>query len=413
MSCASNWAQVAIDSMLPPGRLGLGSTVLEYATWGPAPADAPTIVLLHEGLGCVALWRDFPQRLSEMTGFGVFAFSRRGYGQSDAAQLPRPLNYMSLEACEVLPQVLQAIGSQRHILLGHSDGASIASIYAGRVHDEHLQAIVTMAPHFFTEDIALREIAHAKLAYENGTLKAGLSRYHKDPDNAFWGWNDSWLHPDYKAWDIRDVVDTIRVPVLAIQGEQDQYGTLDQIAVLQKRCQSSVDTFILDSCRHAPYIDQADQVLTRVSAFCHQHMASFTTPHHAYIPGHNQRHPEGWFDDICHTARAGMSVDELTESIAFQTGQHYLESGFYWEAHEVLEPVWMALPEPSAERQLVQALIQFANAQLKIQMHRPKAALRLCQMVRHHLTKIRSPVLMGVNIGTLRERVSTVQKSIK
>ena len=166
--------------------------------------------MLHEGLGCTALWRDFPRQLTEATGFGVFAFSRAGYGQSDAAELPRPLDYMTREAIDVLPQVLDAIGFERGILLGHSDGASIAAIYAGSVEDFRVRGIVLMAPHFFTEPMGLAEIAKAKIAYEQSDLRAKMAKYHKDPDNAFHGWNDAWLHPQFKQWNIAEVIDYLK-----------------------------------------------------------------------------------------------------------------------------------------------------------------------------------------------------------
>lgn len=250
------------------GALTVGGVSLEYACWGHAPSKAPTIVLLHEGLGCTALWRDFPAQLADATGFGVFAYSRAGYGQSDPAPLPRPLDYMTREAVDVLPQVLDAIGFTRGVLLGHSDGATIAAIYAGSVPDMRVRGVVAMAPHFFTEDMGLQEIAAAKHAYDAGGLRARLAKYHADPDNAFRGWNDAWLHPDFKAWNVTDVIDYIRVPVLAIQGADDQYGTTAQIAALENGSYAPVDTLILPDCRHAPFLDQPDQVLAKIADYC-------------------------------------------------------------------------------------------------------------------------------------------------
>ncbi|MFW6345192.1 MAG: alpha/beta fold hydrolase, partial [Halomonas sp.] len=148
---------------------------LEYRCWGPGPEEAPTIVLLHEGLGCLVLWRDMPERLAARTGWGVMAYSRAGYGQSDPAELPRPLDYMTREAHEVLPQVLDAVGCRRGILMGHSDGATIAAEYAGGVEDFRVRGIVLMAPHFFTEEMGLAEIARARAAFEEGDLKARMA----------------------------------------------------------------------------------------------------------------------------------------------------------------------------------------------------------------------------------------------
>lgn len=250
------------------GSLDAGGKTLEYACFGPAPTEAPTLILLHEGLGCVENWRDFPESLTEATGLGVFVYSRAGYGKSDPADLPRPLDYMTLEAKEVLPQVLDAIGFQRGVLVGHSDGATIAAIYAGSVADYRVRGIVLMAPHFFTEDIGLAEIAKAKTAFETGDLRDRLAKYHSNPDNTFRGWNDSWLHPDFKNWNVTDVIDHLRVPTLAIQGKDDQYGTIAQIEELDARAYSPVDTLVLDNCRHAPFIDQPGAVTSAIKEFC-------------------------------------------------------------------------------------------------------------------------------------------------
>lgn len=256
----SEWAE--------KGYLTAGGKSLEYAIWGPPPSEAPTLVLLHEGLGCTALWRDFPAQLARDTGFGVFAFSRAGYGHSDPAALPRPLDYMTREAVDVLPEVLDAIGLRRGVLVGHSDGATIAAIYAGSVPDMRVRGVVTMAPHFFTEEMGLAEIAKAKSAFETGDLGARMAKYHADPAHTFRGWNDCWLHPDFKAWNVSEVIDYIRVPVLAIQGRQDQYGTLAQIEELDTRCYAPVDKLVLDDCRHVPFLDQPEKVLAEISEFC-------------------------------------------------------------------------------------------------------------------------------------------------
>jgi len=252
----------------PGGTLVAAGKRLEYACFGPAPSEAPTLVLLHEGLGCVQLWRDVPQALAKATGFGVFAYSRAGYGQSDPADLPRPLDYMTIEATEVLPQVLNGIGFERGVLAGHSDGATIAAIYAGSVPDYRVRATVLMAPHFFTEDIGLAAIAQARTAYDTGNLREGLAKYHADPDNAFRGWNDSWLHPDFKDWNVADVIDHLRIPTLAIQGRDDQYGTLAQIEEIDARAYAPVDMLVLDDCRHAPFLDQPEPVRDAIAGFC-------------------------------------------------------------------------------------------------------------------------------------------------
>jgi len=252
------------------GRLEVAGKSLEYACYGPAPVRSPTIVLLHEGLGSTTLWRDFPSKLAQATGYGVFVYSRAGYGQSDLADLPRPLDYMTREAEEVLPGVLDAIDVTRGVLIGHSDGATIAAIYAGSVADYRLRGIVLMAPHFFTEDKTLKAIAAARIEFDGGSLRERMQKYHQNADNTFFGWSDAWLHADFKHWNVTDVIDYIRVPVLAIQGREDQYGTLAQLTELESRCYAPVESLILDNCRHTPFLDQELPVLQGVTAFCEQ-----------------------------------------------------------------------------------------------------------------------------------------------
>ena len=213
------------------GFLDLGSARLEYRMIGPRPDAAPTIVMLHEGLGCVGLWGTFPDKVAAATGAGVFVYSRAGYGRSSPATLPRPLSFMHEEALDVLPRVLDAIGFQRGILLGHSDGASIATIYAGSVQDHRVRGLVLMAPHFFTEEMGLAEIRRAGEAFDAGVLRDKLKRWHADVDGAFRSWIGPWLDPDFRKWDITEALGYIRVPILIVQGADDQYGTLRQVEV--------------------------------------------------------------------------------------------------------------------------------------------------------------------------------------
>jgi pimeloyl-ACP methyl ester carboxylesterase len=240
---------------------------LEALAYGPPPDRAPTIVMLHEGLGCIALWRDFPAKLAEATGCGVFAYSRAGYGGSERIDLPRPLDYMSREARLSLPAVLDAIGLERGILLGHSDGASIAAIYAGERVDERIKGLVLMAPHVFTEEMGLASIAKARSAYETGDLRAKLAKYHADVDTAFLGWNGAWLDPGFKAWNIEEAVARWRVPALLIQGADDQYGTLKQIRAIETHSPAPVTTLILEACRHSPQIDQPQATIEAIVGF--------------------------------------------------------------------------------------------------------------------------------------------------
>jgi pimeloyl-ACP methyl ester carboxylesterase len=241
---------------------------LEAIAYGPPPEKAPTIVMLHEGLGCVALWRDFPAELAAATGLGVFAYSRAGYGQSDPVDLPRPLDYMTREARFSLPAVLEAIRFERGILLGHSDGASIAAIYAGEHSDERIKGLILVAPHLFTEEPGLASIAEARRAYETGDLRAKLAKYHAHVDSAFWGWNWAWLDPGFKTWNIEDFVGRWRVPALLIQGVEDQYGTLKQIRAIEARSPAAVTSVLLDACRHSPHLERPQATLEAAAGFC-------------------------------------------------------------------------------------------------------------------------------------------------
>jgi pimeloyl-ACP methyl ester carboxylesterase len=258
---------MAIDWGLRKGRLDAGGKSLEWGSFGPTPGQGSVLVMLHEGLGCLALWRDFPARLAEATGLPVFAYSRAGYGRSDPIDLPRPLDYMTREAVVVLPDVLDAIGAASYVLLGHSDGATIAAEYAGRTQDQRIRGLILMAPHVFTEPMNLAEIENAKATFEATDLKARMAKYHRDPELAFRGWNDAWLDPGFKDWNVAEVVDSISVPALVIQGRQDQYGTEKQVREIERRSPTSVEVAMLDDCRHSPQFDQPATTLALMTGF--------------------------------------------------------------------------------------------------------------------------------------------------
>jgi pimeloyl-ACP methyl ester carboxylesterase len=249
------------------GFVTIGTQRLEYRMIGPRPDTAPTIVMLHEGLGCVGLWGDFPDKLQKATGAGVFVYSRAGYGQSSPVALPRPLTYMHDEAREILPRLLEEIGFQRGLLLGHSDGASIAAIYAGSHQDHRVGGLVLIAPHFFTEDSGVASIVEARKAYETTDLRAKLSRWHKDVDNAFKGWNGAWLDPKFRQWDITEQLAYIRVPVLIVQGADDQYGTARQIEIAQQECYCPVEVALLPGVKHSPQREAPKATLKVVAEF--------------------------------------------------------------------------------------------------------------------------------------------------
>jgi pimeloyl-ACP methyl ester carboxylesterase len=249
------------------GFLDIGAQRLEYRMIGPRPDAAPTLVLLHEGLGCVGLWGDFPQQLQTATGCGVFVYSRAGYGKSSAVKLPRPLSYMHDEARDTLPKLLDAIGFQRGLLIGHSDGASIAAIYAGSHQDHRVGGLTLIAPHFFTEDSGIAAIVEAKKAYETGDLRPRLARWHVDVDNAFKGWNGAWLDPDFRKWDITEFLAYIRVPLQIVQGEDDQYGTVKQIEAAEQECYCPVEVALLKDAKHSPLREAPDATLKAISDF--------------------------------------------------------------------------------------------------------------------------------------------------
>jgi pimeloyl-ACP methyl ester carboxylesterase len=252
-------------ALAPSGFLSINNSDLEYRLLGPSRDEAPTLVLLHEGLGSAALWGDFPEQLQAATGLGVFVYSRAGYGASSPATLPRPLDYMQREALDVLPKLLEMIGFERGLLVGHSDGASIAAIYAGGVEDHRLNGLVLMAPHFIVEDVSVKSIAEIKTAYETTNLREKLARWHKDVDNAFYGWNGAWLDPKFRAWDISDYLAYIRVPVTIIQGADDQYGSHRQVEIAQEECYCPVEVTILGGTGHSPHREAPGATLNAIS----------------------------------------------------------------------------------------------------------------------------------------------------
>ena len=249
------------------GFLDLGDVRLEYRMTGPRPEAAPTLVLLHEGLGAAAIWGDFAEKLAAATGTGVFAYSRAGYGRSSPSKLPRSVAFVHEEAQDVLPRVLGAIGLRRGLLVGHSDGASIAAIYAGSVQDHRVRGLALMAPHFFTEEMGLAEIERAKAAFQAGALREKLKRLHADPDNAFHTWCGPWLDPAFRQWEITDALAHIRVPILIVQGESDQYGTVRQIEVAQQECYCPVEVALLPDTKHAPYYEAPEATLRAIADF--------------------------------------------------------------------------------------------------------------------------------------------------
>jgi len=240
---------------------------IEYARLVSAHprSGAPPIVFLHEGLGSLSMWRDFPQQVADATGCEAIVYSRRGYGRSDPITEKRSARYMHDEALHALPAMLDALDVKSPILLGHSDGGSIALIHAGGTRRD-ITALVLMAPHVMVEDISVTSIAQAKVVYETTRLRDKLGKHHANVDSAFRGWNDIWLDPAFRAWNIEEYLPGIRCPILAIQGEDDEYGTMEQIERIARQSRD-VDLVKLADCRHSPHRDQPAAVLAAVSEF--------------------------------------------------------------------------------------------------------------------------------------------------
>lgn len=249
-----------------------GRTIrLEYRWLSPKRQDAPLLIFLHEGLGSVAMWKDWPQRVCDAVACRGLVFSRYGYGQST----PRPpaekwpVTFMHDQAREVLPALLKALhidaDRDRPILFGHSDGGSIALLYAA-MHPHAIAGLVVAAPHVFVEDVTIAHIEQARQAYLHTDLPTKLARYHADADSAFWGWNDIWLNPAFRAWNIQEYLPRIECPLLAIQGQDDEYGTMAQIHSIREAA-AQTRLLKIPDCRHSPHIDQPDVVIRAVADF--------------------------------------------------------------------------------------------------------------------------------------------------
>jgi pimeloyl-ACP methyl ester carboxylesterase len=266
---------------------------LEYEWHGPSPdrsEAAPTLVFLHEGLGCVAMWRNFPARLAEQTGLGALVYSRAGYGKSDPIELPRPVTFMHEEALVVLPKVLDAFAIREAILVGHSDGGSIAIIHAGGSGDSRVRGLILEAPHVFVEEVGVESIRKIGEQYREGdagrrpanrpqdagaptgapisSLRQRLARYHGEHiDQTFWGWNDVWLNPEFRSWNIEEYLAGIKAPVLLVQGEDDRYGTREQLRRIEAGCKGAVRTVMIEACGHSPHLDQPQGALDAMKEF--------------------------------------------------------------------------------------------------------------------------------------------------
>ncbi len=260
----------------PPASGGAFATIvvgdralrIECQWIGATRGDAPLVVFLHEGLGSVAMWKDFPARLCDAGGFRGLMFSRPGYGRSTprAPDERWDVDFMHRQAHEVLPALFEALGiDEAPWLLGHSDGASIALLYAARFPNR-VAGLVVLAPHIFVEDMTVANIEEARRAYVGTDLRQKLGRYHDDADSAFWGWNHIWLHPPFRHWNIEAELNAIRCPVLAIQGLDDEYGTLEQIEGIARRAPRT-ELLKLAGCGHSPHRDQPEALIAAAANF--------------------------------------------------------------------------------------------------------------------------------------------------
>ena len=251
--------------MTAPEFLAIDGRRIEYRCTEPPSRQGPDIVLLHEGLGSVAMWRDFPERLAAATGCRVIAYSRIGHGRSSPREAPPGRDYHLEESRRWLPAVLGELGLDRPLLYGHSDGATIALIHAAERPDE-VAGVVAMAPHVKIEDVTIAGLVRAKAAYESTALRSLLAAYHDDVDAVFWGWNRTWLDPAFRSWNVESLLPRITAPVLAIQGVGDEYATLEQIESIA-RSVPATELLVLPDCRHSPHRDQPDAVLEASRGF--------------------------------------------------------------------------------------------------------------------------------------------------
>ena len=243
---------------------------LEVEWVGEAGANAPALVFLHEGLGSIRQWRNFPAQVAQATGRRALVYSRYGYGQSDVLREERAgVDFMHREALEALPALLSVLGVERPVLIGHSDGASIALIHAGAGHP--VRALALMAPHVFVEPVCLTSIREAHAAFAGGDLQARLAKYHRDAAKTFHLWADAWLDPAFEQWNIEEYLGGIACPVLALQGEDDAYGTMEQLERVRRGVRGPCTLVKLPACGHAPFRDQPQRTLAALTEFVREH----------------------------------------------------------------------------------------------------------------------------------------------
>ena len=251
----------------PVLEIRAGEHRLRAVAYGFAPREAPTLVFLHEGLGCIALWRDFPEHLARPTDCNVMVYERRGYGGSEALDGPHPTDYLEHEATQTLPRILDAFGLEQAILVGHSDGGSIALLFAAAFPERTL-GVITEAAHILVEDASVAGVQAAVAAYDSGNLRAKLTRYHGDnTERMFRAWSNVWLTAAFREWHMKDRLPAIQAPVLAIQGADDAYGTPAQLEHIAAGVSGPVETLLIPDCGHTPHAEARDAALAAMKRF--------------------------------------------------------------------------------------------------------------------------------------------------
>ena len=239
---------------------------IEFMSFGDFSNGKPVLILMHEGLGSVSMWKEIPELIFRQTKLNVMVYSRFGYGESSDCELPRPLDYMTIEAEKYLPIIIQNLKIKNYFLIGHSDGATIAAL-ASSLNDNYLLGTILLAPHFFIEKSNLIAIKKTVNEYEDGSLRPRLKKYHNNVDNAFYGWSNVWLDKKFKKWDITNNISNIKTPVLGIQGMNDPYGSVEQLNIIQKKIKGPFKKKLINNCGHNPFNDHPETILKLINNF--------------------------------------------------------------------------------------------------------------------------------------------------
>ena len=240
---------------------------IEILTIGDFSDQTPVLVLLHEGLGSISMWKEIPKLIHEKTKLNILTYSRFGYGKSSITDLPRPLDYMTVEAEKYLPMILKKLSIRKHFLIGHSDGATIAALGSLKSMNNNLLGTVLIAPHFFVEQDNIIAIKNTTHQYKKGTLRTKLKKYHDNVDNAFLGWSNVWLNEEFSNWDITNLLSNIKIPIIGIQGLNDPYGSIAQLDILEKKLTVPFTKITIENCGHNPFHEHLNTTLEYINKF--------------------------------------------------------------------------------------------------------------------------------------------------